>query len=73
MKGLRASSKRRFKRRLKRMQEAYANGEADLDAILGRLASYNGRLERGDTWRLRQRVFGSLAFSRNPVRLQTAP
>ena len=74
IKRLRASNKRRFKRRLKRVREAYANGEMDLDTILRSLANYNGHLERGDTWHLRQRVFGNLAFSRDlaEVRLRSS-
>lgn len=73
IKRLRASNKRRFKRRLKWMREAYARGDMELDAILRSLASYNGHLERGDTWHLRRRVFGNLAFARDSEELQTAP
>ena len=57
IKRLRASNKRRFKRRLKRMREAYACGELDAEPILRSLASYNGHLERGDTWQLRRRAW----------------
>ena len=65
IKRLRASNKRRFKRRLKRMREAYARGEVDLDAVLRSLASYNGHLERGDTWQLRGRVYRDLILARD--------
>lgn len=64
IKRLRASNKRRFKRRLKRMQKAYACGEMELDAIMRSLASYNGHLDRGDTWHLRQRTFRDFVLAR---------
>ena len=65
VKRLRASNKRRLKRRLKRMREAYAAGTMELDPILESLAGYRGHLERGSTWRLRERVWHGLVFARN--------
>lgn len=56
---LRTSSKRRWKRRLKKLQEEFSAGEKSLDDIRRSIASYNGHLGHGDTYKLRKKVMGS--------------
>ena len=61
---LRAAAKARLKKRLKALQHAYANGELDLPDIKLRIASSNGHLQQGHTWRLRARLYGRTVFQR---------
>ena len=49
----------RGKRRLKKLQEEFAAGEKSLDDINRSIASYNGHLGHGDTYKLRKKVMGS--------------
>ena len=65
---LRTSNKRRFKRRLKAFQEKYRSGEMDYDAIKRSLASYNGHLSHGHTWKLKTKIYGSFVLTKNPER-----
>lgn len=46
--------------RLKRLQVAYAKGELTEREIAQSLQSWNAHLAHGDTWRLRQQIFGDL-------------
>jgi len=62
---VRSENLRRSRRRLKKLQEAYRSGEFGLDRITQSVRSWVAHLEHGDTLRLRQRVFSSLAFARN--------
>ena len=55
---------KRARRRLKKMQIQYANGELGADKIWQSLRSWVAHLEWGDTWRLRERIFASLVFRR---------
>ena len=48
---LRRSNKKRFKGRLKAFAKKYAKGEIKLDEIKASLASYNGHLGHGHTWK----------------------
>lgn len=68
---LRTSNKRRFKRRLKAFREKYRNGEMDLDAIKRSLASYDGHLQHGHTWKLKTKVYGNFVLTKAPKRGQT--
>ena len=61
---LRAAAKSRLKKRLKKLQHAYASGELDLPDIKLRIASMNGHLTQGRTWRLRTRLYGKTVFRR---------
>lgn len=63
---LRTSNKRRFKRRLKAFREKYRNGEMDLDAIKRSLASYNGHLKHGHTWKLKTKIYGNFVLTKAP-------
>ncbi|GHT86630.1 hypothetical protein AGMMS49543_20290 [Betaproteobacteria bacterium] len=62
---LRAAAKVRLKKRLKNLQHAYAAGEFDLPDIKLRIASSNGHLQQGHTWRLRAKLYGRTVFRRN--------
>lgn len=65
IKRLRTSAKKRFKRRLKSLQSAYAAGETELSDIKRSLASYHGHLKHGHTYRLRKAVYGSFVLRRD--------
>lgn len=69
---LRTSNKRRFKRRLKAFQEKYRSGEMDHDAIKRSLASYNGHLKHGHTWKLKTKVYGNFVLTKAPKGEATA-
>ena len=62
---LRTSNKRRFKRRLKKFQKLYSQGDITADRIKMSLASYNGHLKHGHTWKLKQKVYGKFVLTRN--------
>lgn len=55
---------RRARRRMKELQTGYRNGEKTLGEVTQSVRSWIAHLEHGDTWKLRQRVFDSLAFTR---------
>ena len=61
---LRTSNKRRFKRRLKAFAKRYADGEMELDQIKQSIASYNGHLQHGHTWKLQKKVYGKFVLKR---------
>lgn len=63
---LRTNNKRRFKRRLKAFQEKYRNGKMDYDAIKRSLASYNGHLSHGHTWKLKESAYGKFVLTKAP-------
>ena len=67
---LRTSNKRRFKRRLKAFQEKYRSGEMDFDVIKRSLASYDGHLQHGHTWKLKTKVYGNFVLTKAPKRGQ---
>jgi retron-type reverse transcriptase len=60
---LRTSAKQRLKRRLRCLQHDYAKGRVSLKKVGQRIASGNGHLAQGHTWRLRERVYGKTVFS----------
>jgi retron-type reverse transcriptase len=62
---LRQSSKIRFKKRLKVMQQGYYAGTMEFDAIKRSLASYNGHLTHGNTWNLKKSVYSRFVLKRN--------
>lgn len=61
---IRTENLRRARRRLRRTQVGYSTGALTLEQVTQSLRSWIAHLEHGDTWRLRERVFGSLAFAR---------
>lgn len=62
---LRASNKRRLKRRLKGFRHGYAEGTVELDAIQRSLASYMGHLSHGHTYRMRAKTMSHLVLRRD--------
>ena len=63
---LRTSYKRRFKRRLKAFQEKYRSREMDFHAIKRSLASYDGHLQHGHTWKLQAKIYGKFVLTKAP-------
>ncbi|MFZ9739987.1 MAG: reverse transcriptase domain-containing protein [Prochlorotrichaceae cyanobacterium] len=54
----------RARRRCKRLQRSYAQGEIDLPDLSQRLQSWEAHLVHGNTYRLRQRIWAALPFQR---------
>jgi RNA-directed DNA polymerase len=63
---LRTSNKRRFKRRLKSFKEKYRQNQIELADISRSIASYNGHLSHGHTWKLKQKVYGDFVLTKAP-------
>lgn len=61
---LRTKNKVRMKRKLKRMKRAYACNKLQLEDIKRSLASYNGHLSHGHTYRLRKNISRSFILQR---------
>ena len=55
----------RARKRLKKLQKNYAQGNIDIQDIKQSLNSWSAHLKHGDTWRLRKQIFDSLVFTRN--------
>lgn len=64
IKRLRTSSKRRWKRRLKKLQRQYRDGEVLLGDITCSIASYKGHLMHGHTYRLQKKVFHNFVLTK---------
>ena len=64
VKTLRTSNKRKLKRRIKGMQKGYSEGKVEWNDIKRSMASSNGHLLHGHTWKLRNRVYGKAVFVR---------
>ena len=54
----------RARKRLKKLQKNYAQGNIDIQDIKRSLNSWEAHLQHGDTWRLRKQIFDSLVFTR---------
>ena len=61
----------RFRRRLNRMRQAFASGEIGWNEVRPRVQAWIAHAAHGDTWRLRQQIFGQCPFQRRSV-VQTA-
>ena len=61
---LRTSNKRRLKRRIRKLQDQYAAGEIEADEAFRILEGYQGHLEQGDTYALREQLLGNLVLKR---------
>lgn len=59
---LRRDSVRRMRRKLKRLARLYHEGRVDLAAVDRVVMSWIGHASHADTWRLRGKVLGSVAF-----------
>jgi RNA-directed DNA polymerase len=55
---------RRFRRRVRRMQEAYAARRAFFAGIYQRLMSWNGHARQANTYRLRCQLFDTIRFQK---------
>jgi retron-type reverse transcriptase len=55
---------RRFRRRVRQMQQEYATGEVTFADIYQRLMSWVGHAKQADTYRLRCRLFDTIRFQR---------
>jgi len=64
---VRTENLRRARRRLHRLQRAYARGEIDLDTVSRSLRSWLAHLQHGNTWRLREKLLMRFPFRREPV------
>lgn len=61
---LRTTNKRWFKRRLKHFAKEYKQGEIELEEIKRSLASYNGHLQHGHTYKLKQKLYADFVMIR---------
>ncbi len=57
----------RMRRRLKTLSDQFADGEVAAAKVTERIRSWIAHAEHADTFRLRERVLGSVAFVRSPV------
>jgi len=55
---------RRFRRRVRGMQEDYSAGRVDFAEIYQRLTSWSGHARQANTYRLRCRLFDTISFQR---------
>ena len=62
---VRQENLRRARRRLSQMQMDYRHGKISVEKIRQSIESWIAHLSYGDTWRLREKVFSSLVFTRN--------
>lgn len=52
----------RFRRKLRALQQDWKAGRAPWKEIQASVAAWNGHAMHGDTWKLREQVFGAVAF-----------
>lgn len=62
---VRSENLRRSRLRLRNLQESYRRGETGLKELSQSIGSWIAHLAHADSWRLREQVFSSLAFTRN--------
>lgn len=62
---VRSENLRRSRRRLRRMQDAYADANVEQTKIRQSMQSWIAHLAHGDTWHLRERIFNALVFARH--------
>ena len=62
---VRQQNLRRGRRRIRRLQNQYAQGEINWKEVAQSLRSWSAHLDHGDTWRLKERIFNNLVFRRN--------
>jgi retron-type reverse transcriptase len=61
---VRVENVRRARRRLRRLQQAYATGQISRQQVTQSVRSWMAHLEHGDTWQLREHIFANLVFTR---------
>lgn len=54
----------RFRRRLRRLQQDFGTGRMGWAGVSQRVRAWIAHAEHGDTWRLREQIFGQCAFKR---------
>ena len=59
---VRSDNLRRARKRMKLLQQLYATGEIDLEALVQRIRSWEAHLLHGDTYRLRRKLFDHYPF-----------
>lgn len=64
IKRLRTSNKRRWKRRLRKFKKDYQNGDKSLAEIGRSVASYNGHLKHGHTYKLKKKVLAGFVLTK---------
>lgn len=52
----------RARRRIRRLKRGYRSGRVSFDRLNQSMQSWGAHLKHGNTWRLRQRIFGKLFF-----------
>ena len=55
---------RRFRRRVREMQEGYAAGRTSFEEIYQRLMSWSGHARQANTFQLRCHLFDTISFQR---------
>jgi retron-type reverse transcriptase len=55
----------RMRRRMKQMAAEYENGNISLDKVRQRIQSWIGHAAHADTWKIRGRILGGMAFTRD--------
>jgi len=61
---VRKSNVKRFIKRTRKLQEAYANGEIPLEKVRASLCSWVGHVQHADSWNLRKKLFDQFIFKR---------
>lgn len=64
---LRKTTAKRMKRRLRRLQKLYAQGEVSIEEVNSTVQSYMGQLKHCDSFNLRTKLFEELLFVRKNV------
>lgn len=61
---VRSENLRRGRRRLKQLQTNYSQGKIEFEDVHNSIQSWVAHIAHGDTWRLRQKIFASVVFTR---------
>lgn len=56
---------RRFRRRVRRMEQQFRVGDISLEEVRQRLMSWSGHAAQADTWLLRKALFANMTFCRS--------
>lgn len=66
IKRLRTSNKRKLKRRLKKYKEDYRTGTKSFEEVTRSVASYNGHLSYGHTYKLKKKIYSDFVLTKAP-------
>ena len=64
VKKLRQTGKKRIRKRMNAMKHLYETGDIELEEIKRSLASTNGHLMHGDTWKLKVKLYKEFVLRR---------